>query len=177
MVGLFGCCAVPRCVERGARGCGVGSRACWMSMWAWLVPVERSVVSKRASYCRVSAGTSLLIRPLCLPRPLPQATDHARQLIEKYVGKPFFDLPYARGELRVGGWLANTACRPDACSWPNRGCHTLLCPHAMAAGCCFACARVRPSAAHPCSTTHTAPPLRCAAHERAGAGRGAGLDR
>lgn len=30
-----------------------------------------------------------------------QATDHARQLVEKYVGKPFFDLPYARGVRRM----------------------------------------------------------------------------
>jgi twinkle protein len=30
-----------------------------------------------------------------------QATDHARQLVEKYIGKPFFDLPYARGVRRM----------------------------------------------------------------------------
>lgn len=43
----------------------------------------------------------------------PQATDHARQLVEKYVGKPFFDLPYARGEPLGGGWLRRMpACRP-----------------------------------------------------------------
>lgn len=101
-------------------------------MWAWLVPVERSVVSKRASYCRVSAGTSLLIRPLCLPRPLPQATDHARQLIEKYVGKPFFDLPYARGEviIHTPGWgwrglpLNGVLC-PACCSSQPLPC---ICP-------------------------------------------------
>ncbi|KAL4858725.1 Twinkle [Chlorella vulgaris] len=29
------------------------------------------------------------------------APDHARQLVEKYVGKPFFDLPYARGVRRM----------------------------------------------------------------------------
>lgn len=43
-----------------------------------------------------------------LPQPLHpstatqlQATDHARQLVEKYIGKPFFDLPYARGVRRM----------------------------------------------------------------------------
>ncbi|EFN55118.1 hypothetical protein CHLNCDRAFT_31176, partial [Chlorella variabilis] len=30
-----------------------------------------------------------------------KATDHARQLVEKYIGKPFFDLPYARGVRRM----------------------------------------------------------------------------
>jgi twinkle protein len=30
-----------------------------------------------------------------------KATDHARQLAEKYIGKPFFDLPYARGIPRM----------------------------------------------------------------------------
>jgi replicative DNA helicase len=30
-----------------------------------------------------------------------RATDHARQLAEKYVGHPFFDLPYARGVRRM----------------------------------------------------------------------------
>ena len=30
-----------------------------------------------------------------------KATDHARQLIEKYTGKPFFDLPYSRGLTRM----------------------------------------------------------------------------
>ncbi len=30
-----------------------------------------------------------------------RATDHARQLAEKYVGNPFFDLPYARGVRRM----------------------------------------------------------------------------
>lgn len=30
-----------------------------------------------------------------------RATDHARQLAEKYVGKPFFDLPYSRGTTRM----------------------------------------------------------------------------
>jgi twinkle protein len=30
-----------------------------------------------------------------------RATDHARQLAEKYVGKPFFDLPYSRGTQRM----------------------------------------------------------------------------
>ncbi len=30
-----------------------------------------------------------------------RATDHARQLAEKYVGKPFFDLPYSRGTPRM----------------------------------------------------------------------------
>ena len=30
-----------------------------------------------------------------------RATDHARQLAEKYVGKPFFDLPYSRGTARM----------------------------------------------------------------------------
>ena len=35
------------------------------------------------------------------PPLLLQATDHARQLVEKYIGKPFFDLPYARGVRRM----------------------------------------------------------------------------
>jgi twinkle protein len=30
-----------------------------------------------------------------------RATDHARQLAEKYVGRPFFDLPYGRGVPRM----------------------------------------------------------------------------
>ena len=30
-----------------------------------------------------------------------RATDHARQLAEKYIGKPFFDLPYSRGTPRM----------------------------------------------------------------------------
>lgn len=30
-----------------------------------------------------------------------RATDHARQLAEKFVGRPFFDLPYARGVKRM----------------------------------------------------------------------------
>ena len=30
-----------------------------------------------------------------------RATDHARQLAEKYVGKPFFDLPYSKGTPRM----------------------------------------------------------------------------
>ena len=30
-----------------------------------------------------------------------RATDHARQLVEKIVGRPFFDLPYARGLRRM----------------------------------------------------------------------------
>lgn len=30
-----------------------------------------------------------------------RATDHARQLAEKYVGKPFFDLPYSKGTARM----------------------------------------------------------------------------
>ena len=41
-------------------------------------------------------GTSL-----SLSLTLWQATDHARQLVEKYIGKPFFDLPYARGVRRM----------------------------------------------------------------------------
>ncbi len=30
-----------------------------------------------------------------------KATDHARQLVEKYVGRPFFDLPYGKGTQRL----------------------------------------------------------------------------
>lgn len=39
-----------------------------------------------------------LLPPLASPL---QATDHARHLVEKCVGKPFFDLPYARGVPRM----------------------------------------------------------------------------
>jgi hypothetical protein len=30
-----------------------------------------------------------------------QATDHARALVEKWVGAPFYDLPYAAGVQRM----------------------------------------------------------------------------
>ncbi len=47
-------------------------------------------------------------RPNALPRSYLQATDHARQLVEKYVGKPFFDLPYARGEHAAASWTVTS---------------------------------------------------------------------
>lgn len=38
-----------------------------------------------------------------------RATDHARQLAEKFIGRPFFDLPYARGVTRMSKDELDTA--------------------------------------------------------------------
>ena len=83
---------------------------------------------------------------MCAPPCAPQATDHARQLVEKYVGKPFFDLPYARGEIvfllaeRESGAVAEfqvklVQFKPSVRCRPRTHTHTLHLPRPASQAC------------------------------------------